>query len=160
IFGEQSITQVIVLDLAFGSERIRKMTEICEGAAVRLLFLNNLDDFFKHTTTVFEDDGVRFISLREEPLESPFNRFLKRLLDLTVAVPVVAFVLPVTTVLVWLLQTWQSPGPVFFSQIRIGIRGRPFKIYKYRTMRVGGGNEARQASKDDPRIYPAGRWLR
>src|SRR5260370_12129184 len=80
ILREQAITQVIVLDITLGSLCLRHVTEICEGAAVRLLFLNNLDEYFKHTTTAFEDDGVRFISLREEPLESPLNRFLKRLL--------------------------------------------------------------------------------
>jgi len=160
ILGEREITQVIVLDITLGSQCLRRVTEICEGAAVRLLFLNNLDDYFKHRTTPFEDDGVRFISLREEPLESPLNRFLKRLLDLAVAVPVMALVLPMTTLLVWLLQRWQSPGPILFVQTRIGLRGRPFRIYKYRTMIVDPDDEARQASKDDPRIYPAGRWLR
>jgi len=148
------------LDLALGAERLSQVTEICEGMAVRLLFLNNFDDFFKHTTTTFEDDGVRFISLREEPLESPLNRVLKRFLDLCVAVPVIVVVLPFSTLLVWMLQRWQSPGPIFFVQTRIGIRGRPFKIYKYRSMHLNHPDEAQQASKDDPRVYAAGRWLR
>jgi putative colanic acid biosynthesis UDP-glucose lipid carrier transferase len=160
LLRKQAITQVVVLDLTLGSECLCKLTEICEAAAVRLLFLNNLDDFFKHKTTVFEDDGIRFISLREEPLESPLNRFLKRLLDLSVAVPAVVIVLPFSTVLVWMFQRWQSPGPVLFVQTRIGIRGRPFRIYKYRTMHLGHPDEARQASKEDLRVYPAARWLR
>jgi len=151
---------VIVLDLTLGSDWLRKMTQMCEGAAVRLLVLNNLDDYFNHTTTTFEDEGVSFISLREEPLESPMNRFLKRLLDLAVALPVVIFVLPLSSLLVWLLQRLQSPGPVFFVQERTGIQGHHFKIYKYRTMHVNHRNEAQQASREDPRIYPAGRWFR
>jgi putative colanic acid biosynthesis UDP-glucose lipid carrier transferase len=159
VLREQAITQVIVLDITLGSQCLREVTEICEEAAVRLLFLNNLDEYFKHTT-MFEDDGVRFINLREEPLESPLNRCLKRFLDLTVAIPVIVTIFPVATLAVWLLQRWQSPGPIFFVQTRIGIRGRPFKIIKYRTMRLNHHNEALQASKDDPRIYAAGRWLR
>ncbi len=85
---------------------------------------------------------------------------MKRLLDLIVAIPVVVAILPFATLLVWLLQRWQSRGPIFFVQTRIGIMGRSFKIYKYRTMCLDHRNEARQASKDDARIYPAGRWLR
>jgi len=160
ILRESAITQVIVLDLSLGSPWIRQMTHLCEGAAVRLLAVNDMNAYFNHTTTTFEDDGVRFIGLRDEPLESPTNRFQKRLLDLLVAVPVVFLILPFTTLLVWLLQYFQSPGPVFFRQIRAGMMGRPFKMFKYRTMHVHKGDEARQASKNDPRIFRGGAWLR
>jgi hypothetical protein len=106
------------------------------------------------------DEGMRFVGLREEPLESPVNRFVKRAMDLAVAVPVVALVLPATTLAVWLAQRFQSPGPVFLFQTRSGMMGRPFKMIKYRTMHVHNPDEARQASQGDSRIFPAGRWLR
>src|SRR5208283_5062561 len=61
ILRERAITQVIVLDLSLGSHWISHMTQLCEGAAVRLLALNDLNAYFNHTTTLFEDDGVRFI---------------------------------------------------------------------------------------------------
>jgi len=160
ILQKCSITQVILLDLSLGANWVRQMTQLCEEAAVRLLALHDLNDYFNHNTTTFEDDGVRFIGLREEPLESPLNRFNKRVLDLLVATPIVIFVLPWTTALVWFLQKWQSPGPVFFAQTRNGMMGRPFKIYKYRTMYENHGMETVQASKGDPRVFPAGRWLR
>lgn len=160
ILQKRAITQVILLDLSLGAKLVQHMTQLCEEAAVRLLALHDLNDYFNHNTTTFEDDGVRFIGLREEPLESPLNRFYKRLLDLAVAVPVVILVLPWTTVLVWLLQRLQSPGPVFFIQTRSGSMGRPFRMYKYRTMRLNHGTESQQACKDDPRTFPAGRWMR
>jgi putative colanic acid biosynthesis UDP-glucose lipid carrier transferase len=122
--------------------------------------LHDLQPYFNHKTIVFEDDGVRFIALREEPLESPLNRFFKRLLDLAVAIPVVIFILPFTSLLVWIMQLIFSPGPLFFKQVRNGMLGKPFKIYKYRTMQVHNDNENRQASKNDSRIYPGGDWLR
>jgi putative colanic acid biosynthesis UDP-glucose lipid carrier transferase len=160
ILQKCSITQVILLDLSLGANLVQQMTQLCEEAAVRLLALHDLNNYFNHNTTTFEDDGVRFIGLREEPLESPLNRFYKRLLDLAVAAPIVVFVLPWTTALLWLLQRLQSPGPVFLPQTRNGTMGRPFKMYKYRTMHVNHGAESQQACKDDPRIFPAGRWLR
>jgi putative colanic acid biosynthesis UDP-glucose lipid carrier transferase len=163
ILTKEAITQVIVLDLSLGPERLRKMTQMCEDATVRLLALDRLDsysNFFNHSTTIFEEDGLRIIGLREEPLESPINRFLKRALDLAVSIPVVVLILPVVTVFVWLLQFFQSPGPVIFRQERVGMMGQRFLMYKYRTMHVNHGNEAQQASKHDQRIFPAGRWLR
>jgi putative colanic acid biosynthesis UDP-glucose lipid carrier transferase len=163
ILAKEAITQVIVLDLSLGPEQLRKMTQLCEDATVRLLALDRLDsysNYFNHTTTIFEDDGMRIIGLREEPLESPINRFLKRALDITVALPVVVGLLPIVTFVVWLFQRWQSPGPVIFKQERVGMMGQRFMMFKYRTMNVNHGNEAKQASKDDQRIYPAGRWFR
>jgi exopolysaccharide biosynthesis polyprenyl glycosylphosphotransferase len=163
ILTKEGITQVIVLDLSLGPERLRKITQLCEDATVRLLALDRLDsysDFFNHSTTIFDDDGMRIIGLREEPLESPINRFLKRTLDLIIAIPVVVLILPFVTILVWLFQRQQSPGPIIIRQERVGMMGQRFMMFKYRTMHVNHGNEARQASKDDQRIYPAGRWFR
>ena len=88
------------------------------------------------------------------------NRFVKRALDVAMALPAVLFLLPFTHGLVWLFQRWQSPGPLLFRQERVGMMGQRFVMFKYRTMRVDHGHEAKQASKDDQRIYPAGRWFR
>jgi putative colanic acid biosynthesis UDP-glucose lipid carrier transferase len=160
ILQEKSITQLILLDFRAGVEQVQRLTQVCENTAVRLLVLHDLKSYFNHATTVLEDDGVRFIGLREEPLENPLNRLVKRALDLTVATPVVVLLLPVVTVLVWLIQRVQSPGPLFFKQVRTGIKGRPFTMFKYRTMHLNHNCESKQATKDDPRIFPAGRWLR
>jgi exopolysaccharide biosynthesis polyprenyl glycosylphosphotransferase len=160
ILRKSAISQVIVLDLDIGVDRLRRLAQVCEESAVRLIAVHDLNGYFNHTTTTFEDDGVHFIGLREEPLESPLNRIVKRLTDMAIAGSVVVMILPVVTAVVWLLQRFQSPGPVFFKQSRSGMLGRPFTIYKFRTMHTTNGNEATQASQDDPRIYPAGRWLR
>jgi exopolysaccharide biosynthesis polyprenyl glycosylphosphotransferase len=160
ILLERSITQLIVLDLSPGSLWIRQLTQLCEETAVRLLALHDLSHYFNHATTTFEDDGVRFVGLREEPLESPFNRVLKRALDLAVALPVVIVILPIASATVWVLHRFQSPGPIFFNQVRTGMRGRKFTMYKFRTMQRNHDDEARQASKNDPRVFPAGAWLR
>lgn len=54
-----------------------------------------------------------------------------------------------------------SPGPVFFRQERVGRGGRPFRIYKFRTMRPGDAGATLQVTaQGDPRITPAGRVLR
>jgi exopolysaccharide biosynthesis polyprenyl glycosylphosphotransferase len=160
IFQKESISQLIIMDLSIGADQLRQLTLLCEGAAVRLLALDNLDSYFNHTTRVFEDDGMRLIGLREEPLESPVNRLLKRAMDLAIATPIVLLVLPFTTLFVWLCQRLQSPGPVLYKQKRSGLLGRTFMIYKYRTMHVKNDDEARQAAKNDRRVFPAGVWMR
>ena len=55
---------------------------------VRLLIVSDLEEKLRHPVTQFEDDGFRFIGLREEPLENPFNRGIKRTIDFVFAVPI------------------------------------------------------------------------
>lgn len=55
-----------------------------------------------------------------------------------------------------------SKGPVFYRQVRIGMGGRPFVLYKFRSMRENAesASGAVWAAKDDPRVTPVGKWLR
>lgn len=153
-------TQVIALHLPNSIPRAARLGDLCERSGVRLLFVNDIEDRFQHPVHFFEESGVRFVSLREEPLECPFNRLVKRAIDIVISLPVVLFVLPFVTLAVWLVQRWQSPGPIFFRQLRSGIQARSFRIYKYRTMHVSNPDETAQAVKGDVRIYPLGSLLR
>jgi putative colanic acid biosynthesis UDP-glucose lipid carrier transferase len=127
---------------------------------VRLLIVSDLEEKLRHPVTHFEDDGFRFIGLREEPLENPLNRFFKRAIDLAIAIPMSILVFPVLALVVWLAQRLQSPGPLFHAQTRAGIQNRQFTIYKFRTMRPDHSEIARQASDHDERVYPLGKWFR
>jgi putative colanic acid biosynthesis UDP-glucose lipid carrier transferase len=54
-----------------------------------------------------------------------------------------------------------SPGPVIFKQRRYGLNGEEILVYKFRTMKVcEDGEEIRQATRDDERVTPIGRFLR
>jgi len=54
-----------------------------------------------------------------------------------------------------------SPGPIFFRQTRVGLRGRPFSVIKFRTMRQDAeAKGAVWAAKNDPRVTPLGRFMR
>jgi exopolysaccharide biosynthesis polyprenyl glycosylphosphotransferase len=67
---------------------------------------------------------------------------------------------------------YQSPGPVFFSQVRVGKNGRPFKIYKFRSMNVNAEEQKKELleqnemeglmfkMEDDPRVFPVGKFMR
>ena len=160
IVSTHGVTQLIISELDVPTSFLAEATGICERLGIRLLVVSDVDQRFNHPVTLVEDDGIRFFTLRIEPLESPFNRLLKRALDLAIAAPVTVLLLPFTHVLVWCLQQWQSPGPVYFKQTRAGLKNRPFTIFKYRTMYMENPDEARQVTVNDHRIFSAGRWLR
>lgn len=84
----------------------------------------------------------------------------KRMLDVVIAIVVVAMLTPLALVLALLIKL-DSPGPVFFRQVRVGFHGRPFRIFKFRTMvvnadKLGGPS----TTADDRRITRVGRWIR
>jgi lipopolysaccharide/colanic/teichoic acid biosynthesis glycosyltransferase len=86
---------------------------------------------------------------------------IKRLADITLALGVLILALPLLVVAAVLIRL-QDGGPVFYSQERVGQRGRVFRIHKLRTM-VGdaeGDTGPVWAAPRDPRITHVGRWLR
>jgi len=91
----------------------------------------------------------------------PWAALVKRVVDVVVALVMLLLLWPVMVVTAVLVRT-TSPGPVLFTQERIGQDGRPFVLMKFRSMR----NDAEQASgpvwasQDDPRITPFGSFMR
>jgi lipopolysaccharide/colanic/teichoic acid biosynthesis glycosyltransferase len=84
----------------------------------------------------------------------------KRLLDLTLAVPALIALSPGFAILALLVKL-DSAGPVFFRQERIGRRGQPFRIWKFRSMHQGADRAGLLLTVgSDSRITRLGRWLR
>ncbi|MEJ1973794.1 MAG: sugar transferase [Lacunisphaera sp.] len=72
-------------------------------------------------------------------------------------------ILPPLTLVTWIIQRLQAPGPVFFTQERTGYGHQVFRMFKFRSMYAVQQDEkaeAQQARKGDNRIYPFGRFLR
>ncbi len=92
--------------------------------------------------------------------QSAYNRIFKRCLDFAIALVAIILLLPV--ILVFSLAVVIDSGfPVFYTPLRCGYKGKPFKIIKYRTMvkdadKIGGGTTA----LNDPRITKVGTILR
>src|SRR5881394_3842989 len=160
IICDHGITQIILLEFPLFSEADQNVIQICDQLGIRLLILSDLEERLRHSVTHFEDGGFRFIGLREEPLENPLNRFLKRAIDIAIALPVMLVIFPVLAVIVFVAHRLQSPGPLFHVQNRAGMQNRQFKIYKFRTMHPNNGELSRQASEVDERVYPLGKWFR
>ena len=117
--------------------------------------------FGEQMSNVECNDRFAFAAQAAEPLDNPINCLMKRTLDLAVAIPVVCFVLPPLTLLVAIAHRLQSPGPVFHRQERSGLNRQIFHIFKFRTMQVGSeAQRGTQATRDDSRVFPFGRFLR
>ena len=84
----------------------------------------------------------------------------KRILDLTLSLVGLALLWPLLASLALWIKL-DSPGPVFYRGKRVGQHGRPFFMYKFRTMVLGAESQGPAVTyRDDPRITRAGRFLR
>lgn len=89
-------------------------------------------------------------------------RLFKELLDLVGGAVALAMFLPVMLICAAMIKISDPRGPVLYRQVRVGLNGRLFTIYKLRTMYVDAEKAGRavRAGDDDPRIIPLCRWMR
>lgn len=89
---------------------------------------------------------------------SLYERHFKRAFDVAAAAAGLVVLSPVLLAVAAAMKL-TDPGPVFFCQTRAGLGSKPFKIFKFRTMRAEGGG-AQITSDGDARVTPLGRLLR
>jgi sugar transferase (PEP-CTERM system associated) len=88
------------------------------------------------------------------------QQIFRRLISMTVAFIGLAICLPFVPFIILAVRL-SSPGPIFFRQTRVGLRGRHFSVIKFRTMRQDAeANGAVWATKDDPRVTALGKFMR
>ena len=103
--------------------------------------------------------GIPVVALCETPYYG-YRGVVKRITDIALALAVLIVASPLLLALAVMVRL-SSPGPVFFKQRRYGLDGREIMVYKYRTMTViEDGAQIVQASREDARITPVGRFMR
>jgi Undecaprenyl-phosphate glucose phosphotransferase len=105
-------------------------------------------------------DGLPLISINDVPLRG-FNSVLKRLVDVGLSSLVLA-IGGIPGLITALVIKRTSRGPAFYRQVRMGLDGKAFTVYKFRSMPVDAEDASGPvwARADDPRATPLGRWLR
>ena len=160
VIRERNVHNVILMDWINDQDEMERVVEICEAEGCRFMIHNRFATNFARNLVGNEEGGQHFFVMQEEPLEDPVSRALKRSLDIAVSLPIVVFVLPPLTLLVWLAQKFQAPGPLLFVRKRGGKKRAEFSMLKFRTMYAGNFDVAEQATTDDERVFPLGRFLR
>jgi sugar transferase (PEP-CTERM system associated) len=91
----------------------------------------------------------------------PFDEFLKRAFDITVSAGLLVLTLPLLVLTACAIKL-TSPGPILYRQERVGLHGRVFTIFKFRSMRVDAETDGhpRWAAQRDPRITAVGAIIR
>ncbi len=140
-------------------ERNQKLVERCIQAGVDYAIVPNAYERFIQNVELFEIGGIPILR-RKNSRVSFYFRVLKKLVDFALSSLFILLLSPLI-LLFGLSIRLDSRGPVLFKQKRVGLRGRQFSIYKFRTMHVEAPRYARTPSDPhDPRITRVGKWLR
>ncbi len=141
--------------------KLEKIVGLCEKSGVHTKFIPDYSNFFPTKPYTEDLNGLPVINIRNVPLSNTFNRILKRLFDFTGALLcLLLFGLPMILVAIIIKAT--SPGPIIFSQIRIGNHNKEFKMYKFRSMEVQCESKEKRAwtTMNDPRVTKIGKIIR
>lgn len=141
----------------------QKMLRIMNYAEKNMIRFYIVPEFYRSVkkSLVMEVlESVPLLTVRREPLQSTYNRVLKRAFDIVFSLLILLTIFPVMYLIVGILIKMDSPGPILFKQKRTGIYGKEFYCYKFRTMHVNPEADTLQAQKDDPRKTRIGDFLR
>lgn len=160
VIQKRRVQEIIV---ALEPQQSDSIIEIVDRIDIPNVSVKILPDFYQmiiglnQTNQIF---GLPLIEVMPDPMPS-WEKFTKDTMDIVISLIILSVTLPIT-LLISLLIKLTSKGSVIYKQKRVGLYGREFYIYKFRTMY----NDAEKhtgpvwASKDDPRITPVGFWLR
>lgn len=152
------------------NERIVELLNFCEENNIALYMVPGSFDVAVSPREIATFSGTPLINLKDASLH-PLYAITKRIIDVACACAILLAGLPLWLFIIVAIKL-TSPGPLLFMQWRAGRHGRPFKMYKFRSMAVDA--EAQLARlmdvnalaepvfkiRNDPRVTPFGRWLR
>lgn len=157
--SEHRIDEIYFTLVGEGAENMSSVVKLADRNLVQFYYVPQISRYVTGTFSLQNIGSIPVMTLLRNPLSSTFNRILKRSFDLAFSSLVLIFS-PLIFLPVAVGIKISSPGPVFFRQERTGFKGKSFKCYKFRTMRVNTSADSAQATANDPRKTRFGDFLR
>ncbi|NDV14589.1 undecaprenyl-phosphate glucose phosphotransferase [Muricauda sp. TY007] len=157
---ENNIDEIYCSISELKNEEIAKFISFADNNLKTLKFIPDNKNIFSKKLKFEYYDYIPVLSLRDIPLDSPINAFIKRTFDIIFSLVIIVGLLSWLTPILAILITLESKGPVFFRQTRNGIDNREFYCYKFRSMAPNRNADHIQATKNDMRITKIGRFIR
>jgi len=158
----QGATDEVILCLpSLDHETKARIIIQCEKEYIDFRLVPDIYEILASNVELVTIAGVPLVGIRSLPLDSAWNRLLKRSIDL-VGSTIGLIVLAIPMLVIAFLVKRSSPGPALYKQVRCGEDGRQFVMYKFRTMVPDAERHTGPvwAEQDDPRKTPIGKRLR
>lgn len=170
LIEELGVNEVIITLPWMYYRKILSILSQCEQRGVRASVVPDLVQMRLSQVEVEDLNGIPMLSLREQTI-SGWKYVLKRAIDILVAAVALILLSPLMGLIALAIKL-DSRGPVLFKQTRVGKAGRPFTIYKFRSMYADAESQLPELEdlneavgplfkiRDDPRRTRVGKWLR
>ena len=151
---------IVFITLPMQAEkRIKKVLEALSDTTASVYFVPDLLVFDLLRSQWSNFNGIPVVSIHDTPFYG-VDGIVKRIFDIVMA-SIVLLIIAIPMMIVAISIKLTSPGPVLFKQRRYGFKGEEIIVWKFRSMEVcEDGSNISQATKNDPRITPLGRFLR
>lgn len=140
-------------------EKIIRIMRFCDRNAIHFFYVPRQFGNYMLQLKAESIGSIEVMTNHEEPLLDPTNKMIKRTFDICFSLVVCFLLLPFIPIIALIIKI-QSPGPIIFKQKRTGLNGRTFNCYKFRSMHVNKNADMEQATKNDPRKFPFGNFMR
>ena len=141
--------------------KLQQIVATCEKSGAHTKFIPDYMNIIP--TRPYTEDllGLPVINIRHVPLSNTFNMMVKRAMDIVGSICCIILFSPVMLVAAIMIKL-TSPGPLIFTQVRVGLHNKPFRMYKFRSMEVQSPSEEKKGwtTRDDPRVTKVGRFIR
>lgn len=159
IIKEHNVEEVIIAIERSEHETVEKIMLLLEQYDVVIKIIPHMQDFLFGTVRTSGIFHTPLIEMTPDILPV-WQKTIKRIIDITMSVLAMILLLPVY-LFTAIGVKMSSPGPIFYSQERVGKHGRSFKMHKFRSMYVDAEKAGPQlSSDDDPRVTKFGRIMR
>lgn len=154
-----NVDEMMIAMPSASSKRISEIINKCNGALPNYQFVPSVGDLHLQQLNLRSINGIPLCTIKKHQPHI-VSDFLKRLFDIIFSFLVLFITSPIMAIVALKIKH-ESPGPVIFSQVRIGKNNKPFTMLKFRTMYADSEAYATTPKdRTDPRITPFGRFLR
>ncbi|HET9496221.1 MAG TPA: undecaprenyl-phosphate glucose phosphotransferase [Chloroflexia bacterium] len=144
----EKVDEVIIALQGASDADMRDILDIIQDETVSVkIYPDAFQLMTQNEVTVGELGGLPLLSVKDVALRG-WNRRVKRAFDIVFSAAVLVLTAPLFLLISALVKI-SSPGPVFFIQERVGLDGKPFKLVKFRTMRIDGDPALIPKMRDD-----------
>ena len=159
-FENNHVHEVYLAGEKIPSSQISEIVETISDYPVKMRIVPELGDFSYKSTELVNYGALPVIQIHPGPQSYWYNQLIKRTFDVFLSLMVIAGILSWMVPLLYLVSIFGSREGVFFRQARTALDGRTFTCIKFRSMRKNNLAHVQQATKNDDRVTPVGRFLR
>lgn len=159
---EMNVLDEIAITLSIKEyEHLEAIVNDCEKSGVHTKFIPDYNNFIPTIPYIEDLQGLPVINIRHVPLTELHNAYIKRIVDIFGALFGIILFSPVMLITAILVKLTDG-GPIIYSQERVGLHNKPFKMYKFRSMAVQKPSEEKSkwTTQNDPRVTAVGRFIR